>query len=338
MKGLAGYVARRLLLVPLILFAVSVVTFSLGRFAPGDYVDIQAGDRAKPETIERIKEERGLNDPIYQQYGRYVWNFVQGDFGTSIKYRGVDVEEVIFPRLWVTVQYNLIASFLVFAIGLPVGTWAALKRGTWLDPLAIGTFLFMASVPVVVSIPVLQWLLAVKLDLLPSGGWETTDLFGGALEWDAVNTNFGEVGIFNKQIVLPVLILTIPGIAGVARYMRAQVLDVLDQDYVRTARAKGLQEFAVVGRHVARNAMLPIATIIGFELAGLLSGSIFLETLLGIPGIGSYAFESITSRDYDSIMAIVLIGSAVFMLANLAVDIAYGFIDPRIRLPGEARA
>lgn len=338
MKGLAGYVLRRLLLAPVILFAVSVVTFSLGRFAPGDYVDIQAGDRAKPETVERIKDERGLNDPVYQQYGRYIWNFVQGDFGTSVKYRGVDVEEVIFPRLWVTLQYNIIASVLVFAIGLPVGTWAALKRGTWLDPFAIGTFLLLASVPVVVSIPLLQWLLAVKLDLLPSGGWETTDLFGGALRWDAVNTNFGEVGIFSKQIILPVIILTVPGIGGVARYMRAQVLDVLDQDYVRTARAKGLEEFAVVGRHVVRNAMLPIATIMGFELAGLLSGSIFLETLLGIPGIGSYAFESITSRDYDSIMAIVLIGSAAFMLANLLVDIAYGFIDPRIRLPGEARA
>lgn len=338
MRGLAAYVLRRLLLIPLILLAVSAVTFALGRFAPSDYVDVQAGDRATPETIARIKEERGLTDPVYVQYGRYLWHFMQGDFGVSTKYRGVAVEDVIFPRLWVTLQYNLIATLLVFAIGLPVGTWAALKRGTWLDPLAIGTFLVLASVPVVVSIPILQWLLAVKLDLLPSGGWETRDLFGGALRVDAINTNFGEVGFFSQQIILPVLILTLPGIAGVARYMRAQVLEVLDQDYVRTARAKGLEEFAVVSRHVARNALLPIATIMGFELAGLLSGSIFLETLLGIPGIGSFAFESITARDYDSIMAIVLIGAIAFMLANLLVDIAYGFIDPRIRLSGEGQA
>ncbi len=338
MRGLAGYVLRRLLLVPVILFAVSVVTFSLGRFAPGDYVRMQAGAQPRAEVIERIKEERGLNDPVYQQYGRYLWHFVQGDFGTSTKYRGVDVEDVIFPRLWVTIQYNIIASVLVFAIGIPLGTWAALKRGTWMDPSIIATALLLASIPTVTSIPILQWGLAVKLHLLPSGGWETTDFFGGALRVDALNTNFGEVGIFHKQIILPVIILTLPGIGGVARFMRAQVLDVLDQDYVRTARAKGLEEFAVVGRHVVRNAMLPIATIMGFELAGLLSGSIFLETLLGIPGIGSYAFESITGRDYDSIMAIVLIGSAAFMLANLLVDIAYGFIDPRIRLPGGARA
>ena len=322
MQGLASYILRRLLLAPLILLAVSIVTFALGRFAPGDYVEIQAGSRARPETIERIREDRGLNDPVYEQYIRYIGNFAQGDLGKSVIYRGVDVQDVIFPRLWVTVQYNAIVLILTFAIGIPVGTWAALKRGTWLDPLAIGAFLVLASVPVVVSIPLLQWLLAMKLGWLPTSGWTEHDIAGIKL------------GIFSDQIILPVLILTLPSVAGVARYMRGQVLEVLDQDFVRTARSKGLQEFAVVSRHVVRNAMLPIVTILGFELAGLLGGSIFLETLLGIPGIGNYAFESIGSRDYDSIMAIVLVGATAFILANLLVDIAYGFIDPRIRLAG----
>ncbi len=324
MQGLAGYVLRRLLLAPVILFFVSLATFSLGRYAPADYVEIQAGTRAQPETIERIRQERGLNDPVYEQYGRYIWNFVQGDFGQSVRYRGVPVQDVIFPRMWVTVQYNAVVLLLTFAIGIPVGTWAALKRGTWLDPLAIGTFLLFASVPVVVSVPVLQWLVAVKLGWLPSGGWGVHDFWGI------------ELGIFSQRIILPVLILTLPGVAGVARYMRAQVLEVLDQDFVRTARAKGLGGYAVVTRHVVRNALLPITTILGFELAGLLGGSIFVETLLGIPGIGLYAFESIGTRDYDSIMAIVLVGSAAFIAANLLVDVAYGFIDPRIRLPGGA--
>lgn len=322
MKGLAAYVLRRLLVAPLILLAVSIVTFSLGRFAPGDYVRIQAGARADQATIDRIREERGLNDPVYEQYGRYVWNALHGDLGDSVIYRGAKVKDVIFPRLWVTVQYNLIVLILTFGIGIPVGTWAALKRGTWLDPFAIGSFLLFASVPVVVSIPVLQWLFVVKLGLLPTTGWSEHDYLGVKL------------GIFSTHIILPILILTLPGVAGVARYMRGQVLEVLDQDYVRTARSKGLEEFAVVGRHVVRNALLPIATIMGFELAGLLSGSIFVETLMGIPGIGSYAFNSIGSRDYDSVMAIVLVGSAAFILATLLVDIAYGFIDPRIRLPG----
>ncbi len=325
MRGLAPYVLQRLFWAPVILFAVSIVAFSLGRFAPSDYVELQAGSRARPETIARIQEERGLNDPVYEQYGRYIWNFIQGDFGESTIYRGVPVEDVILPRLWVTVQYNAVVLFLTFLIAIPVGIMAALRRGTWLDPFAIGVFLLFASMPVLVTIPILQWLLAVKLGWLPSGGWEVRE-FAGV-----------EIGLFSERIILPVLVLTLPGVAGLARYMRAQAIEVLDQDYVRTARAKGLQDLTVVSRHVARNAILPIITILGFELAALLAGSIFLETLLGIPGIGSYAFDSVTNRDYDSIMAIVLLGGAAFIGANLLVDITYAFIDPRIRLGGEPR-
>ncbi len=324
MQGLVPYILRRLLWAPVILLAISIATFALGRFAPSDYVALQAGPRARPEVLERIREERGLNDPFYQQYGRWLWKFVRGDMGESVRYRGEAVKDVVLPRMGVTIQYNVVVLLLTFAIGIPVGAWAALKRGTLMDPFAIGTFLLLASIPIVVLIPLFQWLFALKLGWLPSSGWETRNILGVSL------------GIFSKQIILPVLILTLPGIAGLARYMRVQVLEVMDQDYVRTARAKGLEEFVVVTRHVARNALLPIATLMGFELAGLLAGSIFLETLLGIPGIGAYAFESINSRDYDSIMAIVLIGSAAFIGANLLVDIMYAFIDPRIRLGGEA--
>lgn len=325
MPGLAGYIIRRLLLVPVILFAVSIATFSLGRFAPADYVDVQAGTRATPEIKERIREQRGLNDPVYEQYVRYVSNFVQGDFGESVIYRGNGVEDVIFPRLWITLQYNIVVLILTFGLGIPVGTWAALKRGTWLDPFAIGMFLLFASIPVLVSIPLLQWLLVVKLGWLPTAGWADHDYLGV------------EFGLFSRHAILPIFILTLPGVAGIARYMRAQVLDVLDQDYIRTARSKGLVEYAVVTRHVVRNALLPIATIVGFELAGLFGGSIFLERLLGIPGIGQYSFQAITERDYDAIMAIVLLGAVVFIVANLLADIAYGFIDPRIRLSQQTR-
>lgn len=318
MPGVAVYILRRLLLLPVILLVVSIITFSLGRLAPSDYVEIQAGSRARPETIERIREERGLNDPVPQQYVRWLGDVLQGDFGQSVVYRGADVKDVIFERLWRTMQYNFVVMVLTFAIGIPLGTWAALKRGSWMDPASIGTFLLIASVPVVVAIPMLQWLLSVKLELLPAAGWRERSILGV------------ELGIFSKEAILPIIVLTLPGVAGLARYMRAQVLEVMDQDYVRTARAKGLAEFVVVTRHVARNAMLPIATIMGFELAALFSGAIITETLLGIPGIGSYAFESVSARDYDSMMVIVLLGSATFMLANLLVDVMYGFIDPRI--------
>jgi peptide/nickel transport system permease protein len=320
--GLASYILRRLAIVPVILLIVSFVTFALGRFAPGDYVSVQAGARANPETIARIEQERGLNDPVYQQYGSYVWNFLHGDFGTSVKPRGVAVSTVILPRLWVTVQINALVLIFSWLIGIPLGTWAALKRGTWLDPLSIGVFLFFSSVPVLVAVPLMQWLLVLKLGLLPSGGWSGAHYLGIAL------------GIFSTKAILPVLILTLSSVAGLARYMRAQVLDVLDQDFVRTARAKGLRPEVVVVRHVVRNAMLPIVTIFGFELAGLIAGSIFVETLLGIPGIGRLFYESVNSRDYDTITAIVLLGSTLFVLAMLAVDVAYGFIDPRVRLGG----
>jgi len=303
------------------LLVVSIVTFALGRFAPSDYVDIAVGTgRRNPEAIERIKEERGLKDPVYEQYVRYMGKFVRGDFGQSVRYRGQDIEDVILPKLWITLQINLVVLILTFAIGLPIGILAAVNRGSWLDPLSIGAFLVFASVPVIVMVPLAQLIFVIWLGWLPTGGWESRDVLG-------IN-----LGILHTEAILPVMVLTLPGVAGLARYMRAQVVDVLAQDYIRTARAKGLRENIVVLRHVVRNALLPIATLLGFELAALVSGSIIVETLLGIPGIGQFAFESVTSRDYDSIMAVVLLGSAVFMIAMLVVDISYGFIDPRIRL------
>jgi len=317
--GLATYIIRRLLIVPVVLLVVSFAAFTLGRLTPSDYVEIQAGSRAQPETIERIREDRGLNDPIPVQYARYMADFVTGDFGTSIQYR-VPVDDVILPRLWVTLQINIVVVLLTWLIGIPVGTLAAVKRNSWLDPAMIGLFVFFASVPVLVSTPILQWLLASKFSLLPSGGWSEAEYLGV------------ELGIFSKQAILPVLLITLPSVAGLARYMRTQVIEVMDQDFVRTAQAKGLRADVVVTRHVMRNALLPIVTLLGFELSALFAGSIFVETLLGIPGIGQYTFEAVNSRDYDGIMAVVILGSTMFVMAMLVVDVAYGFIDPRVRL------
>ena len=331
MQGLAAYIVRRLLWAPVILLAVSLVTFALGRFGPGDPIQQLQGQYRDPEVRERIAEELGYNDSFFVQYSRWLKDAVRGDFGEGLSPRGFQVKDVIFPRLWVTFQYNLLALVIIFAVGIPAGILAALRQGTWMDPFTIGVLLLFTSVPVLVSIPVLQWLFAIEHDWwpfglrggwLPSGGWEVREFFGV------------EIGVLDKRILLPLIVLTLPGFAGVARYMRAQALEVMDQDFVRTARAKGLREFTVVSRHIARNALLPLATILGFALVGLLGGSIFLETLLGIPGIGSYAFEAVSARDNNAIMAIVLITSTVFIVANLVVDITYGFIDPRIRLGG----
>ena len=322
MQGILPFVVRRLMWAPFVLLAVSLATFALGRFGPGDPVEILQGQYHDPAVVERIRHERGLDDPFFVQYGRYMRDVLQGDLGTSVAPLGRPVEDIIFDKMWITIQYNVVALFIIFAIGIPVGIWAALRQGTWQDPLTIGFFLFFRSVPVLVTIPILQFIFALKLGWLPSGGWVERDILGM------------KIGILDKRIIMPILALSLPGIAGVARLMRAQTLEVLDEDFVRTARAKGLREVVVISRHVARNALLPMTTIVGFALVGLLGGSLFVETLFGIPGIGQFTWQAVGNRDYDVIMAVTLITATAFIVANLVTDITYGFIDPRVRLGG----
>jgi ABC-type dipeptide/oligopeptide/nickel transport system permease component len=325
MQGLLGYTIRRLLWLPVILFVVSFLAFTLTRFGPGDYVDVLAGPRVDPVAKERLREETGLNDPFYKQYGRYMRDVLtEGDFGESFTiYRGVDVLDIIWPRMLVSFQVGLIALMITFAVGIPIGLFAAMKQGTALDPLSIGTFLFFQSIPVLVSLPFLVLLFVVKLDLIPVTGW-------GGPRVD-VGPQTIALGIFTRHIVLPTIVLSLPGIAGVARLVRATTLSVLGEDYVRTARAKGLPELYVVSEHIARNALLPLVTVIGLSLITLLEGAFFVETILGIPGIGQLGFQAATSRDYNVILALVLILAFAFVLANIVTDVAYTLIDPRIR-------
>lgn len=316
MQGVLPYILRRLLWVPLILFTVSFITFTVARFGPGDPVRIAMGQFRDPEALERVRHEKGLDKPLFDwrppfgQYGIYMRGVLQGDLGESFRFRDRPVSDIIFPKMWVSAQLGLVALIITFGLGIPVGVLAALRQGTWVDPAAISTFLLFQSVPVLVTVPVMLLIFVLKLHWLPTGGWE---------------------GIFSTHIVIPALALSMPGIAGVARLMRATTLDVLTQDYVRTARAKGLREFTVVSRHVARNALLPMTTVIGISLVTLLEGAFFTETLLGIPGIGRLAFESVTSRDYDVILGLALVLATAFILANIVIDIVYTFIDPRVR-------
>lgn len=310
MQGILPYVLRRLLWAPLILLAVSFITFMAARFGPGDPVTIAAGQYRDPEVLERVRHEKGLDKNPLDQYRIYIWNVLHGDLGESYKSGNRSVSEIIFPKMWISSQLGLVALIITFGVGIPVGVLAALRQGTWVDPAAISTFLFFQSVPVLVSVPVMLLVFVLKLHWFPAGGW---------------------AGIFDKHIVIPALALSLPGIAGVARLMRAMTLDVLKEDYVRTARAKGLQEFTVVSRHVARNALLPMTTIIGISLVTLLEGAFFTETLMGIPGIGRLYLDSVTSRDYDVILGLALVLATAFIVAFIVIDIAYTFIDPRVR-------
>jgi peptide/nickel transport system permease protein len=325
-RGIAPFVARRLLFLPIALFFVTLITFALGRYGPGDPVEVRAGARADPEAVERVRDDLGLNDPFFVQYARYMGNLAQGDLGESLARPGFSVEELVFPALWISIQLNLAVLLVVFAVAVPVGMFAALKRGSWLDPAAISGFLFFQSIPTVVGVPILLYVLVLQLHLLPSSGWD------GLFEVYNPVEGVVYVPFIDSHLIIPVLVLSLPAMAGLARFVRTTILQVLDEDYVRTARAKGLTESTVISDHVLRNAMLPLTTVIGFALVGIIEGALFVELLYGIPGIGNVALDAVYARDYDVLMAITVIGASVFIVLNAVIDILYTFVDPRVRL------
>ncbi len=306
------YISRRLLWLPVLLLATSLVTFTLGRFGPGDPVQVLLGDRYDPDSAvtKSLEREFGLDRPFAIQYADYMWNALHGDFGESYRFRGRPVSELLYAKMWVSFQVNLAALAVSLAVGLPLGFFIAHKQGSWMDPTTVSISLFLMSIPIMVTVPAFLWVSCLKTDLLPCSGWG---------------------GFFDVRIITPAIVMGIPGIAGLLRLMRASTLDVMGQDFIRTAYAKGLARVSVDYRHVLKNAIIPIITVLSFTLAGMLTTGFITERLLGIPGVGSLAIDSIFNRDYPVIMAIGLITSTAFVLANLLADIAYSIVDPRIR-------
>ncbi len=304
------YILRRLLWLPFMLFAVSLITFTLGRFGPGDPVEVMLGNRYDPEVAANIRRQLGLDRPFVAQYGDYMWGVLRGDLGESLRYRGQSVASLIGPKMWVSAQLGIAAMIISLGIGLPLGFFIAHRQGRWEDPATVSLTLILMSIPIMVVVPALLWGLCLKLKLVPCSGWG---------------------GFFDTRLLVPALALGVPGIAGLTRLMRASTLDVMGQEFIRTARAKGLTELMIDRRHVLRNALIPIVTVLAFSLAGLLGGAFITETILGIPGIGRFVVESIFQRDYPVIMAVTLIGASAFVIANLLADLAYAIVDPRIR-------
>ena len=308
---MGAYVIRRLAWLPVILLIVSFITFALGRFGPGDPVEVLMGQYAAPDVVERIRQQRGFNDNIFVQYGRYVKNVIQGEFGESFKYRGRTVNELLKKKMWVSAQLNLAALFLSVSLGVPLGLFAALRQGTFWDTGTVAFTLLGQSIPVFLTAPVVLLVFALKLDILPTHGWG---------------------GLFDTRVILPAIVMGVPGIAIITRLTRASTLEVIGQDYIRTARSKGLSELTIQRRHVLRNAMIPVITMLGFSLAGLAFTSFIVERFFGIPGIGNLFIESIFARDFPIINAVIIIGTSMFVIANLIVDLIYPWLDPRIRL------
>jgi peptide/nickel transport system permease protein len=310
-----AYVIRRLLSTVVVMAVVAFVVFSLLYLTPGDPAAIIAGDIATDEDIHRIHERLGLDDPFVVQFGRWVAALAHGDLGTSI-FTNLPVTQLIGQRIEPTVSLTLCTLVVSIAVALPLGVLAAAKAGTWLDRAVMAFSVLGFSVPVFVLAYILILTFSVQLDWLPVQGYR--NFRDGAWEW-------------LRHLILPSIALGTVYVALITRITRASMLEVLAQDYVRTAQAKGLAPGEVLIGHALKNAAIPVMTIIGIGVALLISGAIVTETVFALPGIGRLTVDAILRRDYPIIQGVTLIFSAVYVLVNLVVDLSYALFDPRIR-------
>jgi peptide/nickel transport system permease protein len=310
-----SYIVRRMLATIPVMGVVAIFVFSLLYLSPGDPAVIIAGDTATLEDIARIREKLGLDQSFYIQFGRWVWNLLHGDLGISI-FTNLPVMTLIKQRIEPTVALTICTLIVTIPVAIPLGVIAAWKAGTWIDRVVMVFAVAGFSIPGFVLAYILIFTFSIGLDWLPVQGYTSI--------WDGF-------GPFLSHMVLPSVTLGLFYAALVARITRASMLDVLSQDYVRTAQAKGLSNHEVLIGHALKNAAVPIATIIGIGIALLISGVVITETVFAIPGIGRLVVDAILRRDYPIIQGVILMFSAWYVLVNLAVDISYTLFDPRIR-------
>jgi peptide/nickel transport system permease protein len=329
-----SFVMNRLALAVPTLIAVSLVVFVVARLAPSSPVDIMLGQHATKEQSDRLKHEYGLDRPLMVQYADYVWRIVRhGDFGRSFARGGQPISEMIATDFPVTARLAIASLLFSMLVGLPVGALAALYHNTWFDRLCMALVVALVSVPSIVLGPVLVVFCAVRLGWLPVSGWEPIANASANPFSRLAQSILGASPIY---YVLPTITLGSRSAAILARFMRASMLDVLRQDYMRTAIAKGLSRGAAVWRHAIKNSFLPVLTVIGTSFGGLLGGSFVVETIFQVPGIGYESINSISTRDYPVIQGMTILVAIIFILVNLAVDIMYGVLDPRVRSEGRA--
>lgn len=312
---MSAYILRRLLAALPVMGIVAVLVFLMLRLTPSDPAAIIAGDYANDQQVAEIRTRLGLDQPILTQFFIWIGNMLQGDFGESFFYKK-KVAALILERLEPTVSLSLLAIVLTVVIAVPLGTLAAYKQGSWVDRLVMGFSVIGFSVPVFVVGYALIYVLAVKLDWFPVQGYQyLRDGVGGWLQ----------------RLILPAFTLSIVFVALIARMTRTSVLEVLHEDYIRTARAKGQSELRVLIRHALANAAVPILTVIGLTFATLIGGVVVTESVYTLPGLGLLTVDAVLARDYPTIQAVILLFSLAYVLVNLIVDVAYTLFDPRIR-------
>jgi oligopeptide transport system permease protein len=303
------YTIRRLLFIIPTLFFVALITFFLAHAAPGGPWDKDENKPIRPEAAAALNRKYGLDKPVHEQFIVYLGNAIRGDFGVSYNYRDRQVSEIIAQGFPVSAQLGIQAMLVALAISIPLGVISALRQNTSVD---YGSLFFATIGGAIPNFVLAIWaiyLFGVVLQVLPVTGW-------------------GKI----QNMILPTLMLAIPGSAFLTRITRVSMLEVIRQDYVRTARAKGLREQVVIIGHVLKNALIPVATILGPATAGIITGSFIIETIFNVPGIGRFFVLSINGRDYPMIMGIFLLYALIISLANLTVDLVYGMLDPRIKV------
>lgn len=330
------FVVRRLALMVPVLLGLSVLLFMWLRALPGDPAAALLGDRATPEAVARINAQYGFDRPLVEQYWTYLGALLRGDLGTSTR-TGEPVTASFLERFPATIELALAALLFAVVVGIPLGYFAARRNGTWLDGLSIGTSLVGTVVPVFFLAYLLKYVFALQLGWFPTAGRQSARIDATHITnfyvWDGIATREWDAAWDALvHLALPAVALgTIP-LAIVTRITRAAVLDVLGRDYVRTAEAKGISKNLIRLRHVLKNALLPVVTTVGLQAGLLLSGAVLTETVFAFNGLGSYLFEAINQLDYPVLQGFILFIALTYALINLAVDITYGLIDPRIRV------
>lgn len=329
-------IGKRLLLLIPTLFGLSILLFAWVRALPGGPAVALLGEKATPEAIEQVNELYGFNRPLYEQYFIWVTRLLQGDFGSSIV-TGRPVTEEFFRRFPATIELSVLALIFAIGIGVPLGYWAARRHGKWTDHTAVVFSLIGITIPVFFLAFILKYIFAVQLGWLPSDGRQSARIDAthvtGFYVWDGIITGeFDASWDAIQHLILPALALgTIP-LAIIVRITRASVLEVQNADYVRTGKAKGVSTPTLRNRFILRNAMLPVITTIGLQTGLLISGAVLTETVFAFPGIGSFLARSIFARDFPVLQGFIIFIAIAYALINLAVDVSYSLIDPRVRV------
>ncbi len=329
------YLARRIIESLPVVVGVSILVFMLIHLIPGDPAVTILGERATQENVEALRQQLGLNKPLYEQYFIWISYVLQGDLGNTVR-GNIPISTEISHRFPATVELSLMSLMLASLVGIPIGILSAVKRNSILDTISMFGALFGVSMPIFVLGLLLIFLVGVETQWLPfvgrlSSGVEIPKVTGLNTIDALLDGNWHAFKDALEHLILPSITLATIPLAVIARITRSAMLEVLNQDYIRTAQAKGLRPRAVIVNHAFRNALLPVVTIIGLQLGTLLSGAVLTETIYSWPGVGKWLFDSIEARDYTIVQAMTLIIAVIYIVANLTVDLLYAVIDPRIR-------